>query len=132
MYVCEELVDLPPAYGDTSKFRSTLGHKTNHKFVDTNVRFSHTDTARFGLIASMTTTRDVEAGEELFLHYGYPISLGAPRWYLKQYQELIREKPELEGTVARVIAEKDGKGEEEAMAAMGQQQQKEEVREEEG
>ncbi len=115
---CDQVVDIPPEYGDTSKFRSTLGHKTNHKFVDTNVAFSHTDSARFGMIASMTTTRDIKKDEEFFLHYGYGIGPGAPRWYMAQYEQLIKDRPELDkGLLGKKVTE--GEEEQGVMGAGG-------------
>ena len=49
MRVCGSTVDIPPKYGDLNKFRSTVGHKANHKFVDMNVMFSHLDTPRYDI-----------------------------------------------------------------------------------
>ncbi len=125
---CEINVDLPPPYGDTALFRSALGHKTNHKFVDTNVRFSHTDSPRFGMIASMTTTREVKKGEEFFLHYGYRLGPGAPDWYKRQYEELLKERPELEDVLGRPPPNMWAKGGEEGTgggASMGMPEEKE-------
>ena len=41
---------------------------------------------RFGLIGGMKAKRDIKAGEELSVAYGYPLSVG-PRWYQKLYKE---------------------------------------------
>ncbi len=43
---CQRTLDLPPQYGDTKIYRSTLAHKTNNVFVNPNVAFSHIESAR--------------------------------------------------------------------------------------
>lgn len=43
--LCDMTLDLPSEFGNTERFRSTLGHKVNHRF-DTNSEFLHIDSAR--------------------------------------------------------------------------------------
>ena len=79
---------IPPEFSDTGRYQATLGHKMNHKFPpENNCRFAGTDSARFGLIMSVVTTRDVRRGEELFVNYNYPSNTNLP-WY----RQLCRER----------------------------------------
>ena len=41
------------------------------------VTFNH---PRFGVIPCVTATHDIEAGEEIFVHYGYHLN-NCPDWY---------------------------------------------------
>lgn len=42
---CKLQIDIPIEYGDTEKFRATLGHKVNHKFNPTTF-YTQIDSAR--------------------------------------------------------------------------------------
>ena len=88
---CDDLVlHIPPRDGeDAGSYQATLGHKANHKFAPgNNCRYAWTDSARFGLIMSVVTTREVRRGEELFTDYNYPANTKLP-WYRDLYQEHV-------------------------------------------
>ena len=61
--------DLPPEY-DVNPLPN-LGGKVNHHFYKNNTVFMEMEHPRYGLIQSLTPTRDIKAGEELFAYYGY-------------------------------------------------------------
>ena len=48
-----------------------FGPKVNHDFFKNNTKFILAEHPRWGLISSVTTSKDVQAGEELFAHYAY-------------------------------------------------------------
>ena len=56
-----------------------MAHKTNHSFVP-NAELVTFDHPRFGVIPCVTATHDIEAGEEIFVHYGYHLN-NCPDWY---------------------------------------------------
>ena len=58
---------------------ASLAHKTNHSFMP-NAELDVFDHPRFGLVPCVTATHDIEAGEEVFVHYGYNLS-NCPDWY---------------------------------------------------
>ena len=44
----------------------------------------------------MRTTRPIKKDEELFLHYGYSIvGENTASWYVEQYKQLVKERPEV-------------------------------------
>ena len=66
-----------------------LGPKVNHHFTKNNSDFLEIEHPRWGLIQSIVTTKEVKAGEELFLYYGYKenlFPLDFP-WYFQQKGE---------------------------------------------
>ncbi len=63
----------------------TLAHKTNHSFV-ANAEFVVFDHPRLGLLPCVLSTHDIEAGEEIFVHYGYNL-YNCPEWYEKAWQD---------------------------------------------
>ena len=78
-------VDIPTDLRDLSNYCATLAHKTNHSFVP-NAEFVTYNHPRFGLIPCLTSTHDIEAGEEIFVHYGYELA-GCPDWYEELWQK---------------------------------------------
>ena len=51
-----------------------LGPKVNHHFRANNSVYMETEHPRWGLIQSVTPTKNIKAGEELFTYYGYGAS----------------------------------------------------------
>ena len=75
------MLDIPDTYRSIKAYRTTLGHKVNHKFdVDTNVEFDFVEHPVFGVIVCHIATKDIEANEELFVDYGYDL-VRCPQWY---------------------------------------------------
>ncbi|CAB4068287.1 SETD7 [Lepeophtheirus salmonis] len=72
-------MDIPVEFRDIKNYCATLAHKTNHSFLP-NAEFLSFDHPRFGVIPCLVTNHDVEAGEEIFVHYGYDMD-GCPDWY---------------------------------------------------
>ena len=93
---CRLMIDIPPQYGSTAMFRATLGHKINHRFPPgDNCRFSWLDSARFGPVGCLVTTKDVRRGEELFANYGYWVKTRGEDihqpWYTRLYQDYVEQ-----------------------------------------
>ena len=88
-------IDIPPKYSNIVDYRSSLGHKVNHNFVDkeVNAEFGLMNHPRFGLVRCIRSTRAIGAGEEIFVNYGYGTDEkdeGHPTWYkhgLKMWRE---------------------------------------------
>ena len=72
-------IDIPMSYRDLTVYCASLAHKTNHSFLP-NAEFVTFDHPRWGLVPCLTCTHDIEAGEEIFVHYGYELA-NCPDWY---------------------------------------------------
>ena len=75
---------LPPG-NDTGIFPN-LGPKANHDFARNNAIFSEMEHPRWGILAGIFSNRFIEAGEEIFVNYGYqenPRSLKLFPWYFE-------------------------------------------------
>lgn len=81
-YESGERMDIPAEYISVAKYRATLGHKLNHSFR-ANCEEWFLDHPRFGIIPCERTNRDVEAGEEVFLDYGYD-PYNCPQWFSEE------------------------------------------------
>ena len=76
-------------------FRTTLGHKVNHKFSqEANGNFEVVKHPLFGVIAAVIAEEVIEEDEEIFVDYNYysedsPLEdlLDCPDWYQKAYKE---------------------------------------------
>lgn len=86
------MVDIPPFYTSIISYRASLGHKANHRFVNTNLEFCKINHPRFGLTCCLKSQRPLSKGEELFEHYGYDRDdSDAPTWYLEALSALEEE-----------------------------------------
>lgn len=95
-------LDLPPEMADTSNYCATLGHKVCHSFQP-NAEFDTCYHPRFGTIRCVATLQDVREGQEITVHYRYPLAL-APDWYRvswAQHQKNIRGLPSWQGALAK-------------------------------
>ena len=84
-------IDIPYEEGqDPSIYSSTRGHKINHSFGASSAYLSNYDSARFGIVSSITSRFGITIpeGTELFIHYGYTYS-GGPRWYKKLFKNFL-------------------------------------------
>ena len=52
-------------------------------------RYSRLDHPRFGLICTTTALRDIDAGEEILVNYGWSMS-DAPLWYKHLWVDHVR------------------------------------------
>ena len=85
-------IDLPPGLDQNPL--PNLGPKVNHHFRDQNSGYIEMEHPRWGLISSVTTMRDMKAGEELFTFYGYgqnDFPADFP-WYFEAKLALEREE----------------------------------------
>jgi hypothetical protein len=89
-----ERIDLPGDLIYLDNYCATLGHKVNHSFVYncTEWFFKH---PRHDLIPCTKAIRDIQAGEELFLHYGYD-PRNCPAWYGPALDKFVQDNPNLE------------------------------------
>ena len=54
-----------------TKMIHCLGPKVNHHFRANNSILGTMEHPRWGLIMTITPTRDIKSGEEIFIYYGY-------------------------------------------------------------
>ena len=93
---CKFFIDIPPEFGSSDTYRSTLGHKVNHKFPPkNNCEYSWIDSARFGPIMTIKTIGNISRGQELFANYGYWVQtehrdLNLP-WYTELYERHVED-----------------------------------------
>ena len=64
----DEMVWIPPKDIDINVYNASLGHKINHN-SDYNVDAGYIDHPRFGKIRSIVTTKEIQAGQEIFCQY---------------------------------------------------------------
>ena len=84
----EMLVDVTGKHRAVEEYRTTLGHKANHKFERHNVEyqrgFYH---PALGTVAGLVAVADIDPGEEIFANYNYNLQLAAP-WYRQEHDHL--------------------------------------------
>ncbi len=93
------LVNIPPEWDDVRLYNASLAQKVNNKFEPfINAHFGHMDHPRFGAIPTVWLGKNVTAGEEVFLDYGYgPGAEPLVPWFFKQlnatreYLELMKK-----------------------------------------
>ena len=88
---CGMVLDIPLEDGqDSSKYRSTKGHKINHSFAHSNAYLVFYDSARFGIVSSIMSRPGVTIANcsELFINYGYTYAHG-PKWYKKLFMDFL-------------------------------------------
>ena len=70
------------------------GPKVNHHFRANNSVYMAMEHPRWGMITTVTTTKDVKAGEELFTHYGYGTHEFPDdfEWYWEAENLILREE----------------------------------------
>ena len=95
-------INIPEPYWNITSFRSTLGHKVNHSFTNIKAQFNWVSHPRFGHIRSVTATEDVYPGEEIFVHYHYPIEADSkvPKWYRELYEKQVGAWPKTKKTAS--------------------------------
>jgi len=85
------VLDIPSEYRELANFRTTLGHKVNHKFSEeANGKFDVVKHPLFGVIVAITATEVIEEDEEVFVDYNYTLEPGSPTWFKeahKKFQE---------------------------------------------
>jgi len=75
-------IDIPERYRSIVDYRTTLGHKVNHKFdPESNTEFTVVKHPLFGPICALVATKVIDIDEELFVDYNYDVdALDAPQW----------------------------------------------------
>ena len=81
---------------ELANFRTTLGHKANHKFSkEANGVFEVVKHPLFGVIVAIIATEVIEEDEEIFVDYNYALDEESPAWYKEaheKYQERNNKK----------------------------------------
>ena len=80
-YPADLIIDVGSKYRNTTMYQTTLGHKANHKFGDTNVIFDTVDHPIMGGIACLVATKEIDEHEEIFVDYNYDLDSPVPDWY---------------------------------------------------
>ncbi len=89
------MLSIPPEVDGAEFYSATSGHKANCGFGDQiNAVYTEFEHPRFGLIIRLVATRDIDAGEEILLDYGYKEGdfPGDHLWYheaKKHYEESL-------------------------------------------
>ena len=72
-------LDIPTDYIDFKNYCASLSHKTNHSFL-ASAEFEIFHHPRFGLVPCLISSAPIQAGEEIFVHYGYTLE-HCPDWF---------------------------------------------------
>ena len=76
----EWVIDVPKAFASVEHYAASLGHKANHSHTLQNAEyFFPCFHPRFGLIKGIRAIKDVTAGDEILVVYGYTDEM--PSWY---------------------------------------------------
>ena len=87
------LVDVGGKYRSIVEYRTTLGHKANHKFKNHNTIYQKDiEHPVLGTIACVIATAEIDPGEEIFTNYNYSLE-GAVPWYKEEYNRLFGKSP---------------------------------------
>ena len=82
------LVDVKEKYRNITEYRTTLGHKANHKFKNHNTVYqigvNHPVLGNIGCLMAVT---EIDPGEEIFVNYNYNLEAAVP-WYREEYNRL--------------------------------------------
>ena len=82
------LVDVAGKYRNITEYRTTLGHKANHKFKKHNTVYqTGVDHPVLGNIGCLMAVTEIDPGEEIFVNYNYKLE-GAVPWYREEYNRL--------------------------------------------
>ena len=83
-------MDVPSHYSNIVDYRSSLAHKVNFKWnvAELNGEFADMNHPRFGSVMCILSIRDIEAGEEIYIDYGY--GKEEEDWHPKWYKNILR------------------------------------------
>ena len=86
-------IDLPPEIGnDVDKYNATLGHKTNHSFEPNTEMHTFLIHPILGKTNILLAVKDIPAGTEVTVDYGYDDNPQQPAWYLQQWDKYEDKK----------------------------------------
>jgi histone-lysine N-methyltransferase SETD7 len=80
-YDDDTVIDVPPPFDTVARYCASLGHKANHAPVH-NAKYAPAWHPRFGCIKRVVAIRDIEAGEEVTVDYGYTDE--RPDWFTRE------------------------------------------------
>ena len=96
MILQDLILDIPSEFRSISAYRTTLGHKANHKFGQLNTDFVVVDHPVLGGIGGLVATEVIEEDDEIFVDYRYDPG-SCPNWYRDDYLENnAQQKEEIE------------------------------------
>ena len=82
------VLDIPSEYRELANFRTTLGHKINHKFAqEANGNFEVVKHPLFGVIVAVIANEVIEEDEEIFVDYNYTLSPESPAWFKEAHKK---------------------------------------------
>ena len=93
------VIDIPAEYRNLVNYRTTLGHKVNHKFYqEANGSFDVVKHPLFGVIVAVIATEVISEDEEIFVDYNYYTEdspaqqlLDAPAWYQEAHKKMVEK-----------------------------------------
>ena len=74
------ILDIHSEFRSISTYRTTLGHKANHKFGQLKADFVVVDHPVMGGIGGLVATEVIEEDDEIFVDYRYDPG-SCPNWY---------------------------------------------------
>lgn len=80
------VIDIPLEFRSFVKFRTTLGHKANHRFVTNNVDYETVLHPVHGAIVCLVANTEIRPGEEITADYLYELDMAEP-WYTDLYYQ---------------------------------------------
>jgi len=83
------VIDIPDPYRNTAEYRTTFGHKVNHKFCsfgECNSRFRMVIHPFMGKLVCVVATEDIQKGEEIFVDYTMRLGYRSPAWFQEEYR----------------------------------------------
>ena len=86
------LLDVTEQYRSIVEYRTTLGHKANHKFEAANAKSLTVDHPVLGGIVCLVATTEIAVDDEIFYHYGYIRPDQADHWYREEYNTVYGGK----------------------------------------
>ena len=82
----------PPEVGkDVNKYNATLGHKANHSFEPNTEIYIFSIHPILGKTKILVAVKDILAGSEITVDYGYDKNPVKPSWFLQQLNEYFRK-----------------------------------------
>ena len=85
-------IDLPPELGsDVNRYNATLGHKANHSFQPNAEIHPFLIHPILGKTNILLAGKDISAGSEVTINYGYDANPQQPDWYIQQWDKFLEK-----------------------------------------
>ena len=90
-YSRDLLLNIGDKYRATNNYRTTLAHKANHDFSDTNVVWDIIDHPVVGGIACLVAAKEIDEDDEIYVDYNYDVEDVVPEWYTDAFNTIVME-----------------------------------------